>query len=72
MGNDGALGLNALRAGGAHTIAQDRDSCIVWGMPRAAVELGAATEVLPLDRIGPALLLRRGKQKALAERVMAK
>ena len=72
MGNDGALGLSTLRAAGAHTIAQDRDSCIVWGMPRAAVELGAATEVLPLDKIGPALLLRRGKQKAPAERVMAK
>lgn len=70
MGNDGALGLNALRAAGAHTIAQDRDSCIVWGMPRAAVELGAAAEVLALNRIGPALLLRRGGQSIQSKRVL--
>lgn len=55
MGRDGALGLRTLRARGAHTIAQDQKSSVVYGMPKAAVELGAATEVLPLDRIAPAL-----------------
>jgi two-component system chemotaxis response regulator CheB len=56
MGTDGAAGLGALRRAGALTIAQDRASSIVWGMPRAATEAGAALRVLPLDRIGPALL----------------
>lgn len=61
MGADGAAGLGALRRAGAFTIAQDRGSSVVWGMPRVAIESGAAGEVLPLDRIGPALLLGHGR-----------
>ena len=53
MGNDGAAGLGAMRAAGAWTIAQDRDSSVVWGMPRVAFEAGACSEVLPLDDIAP-------------------
>lgn len=52
MGRDGARGLLALRGAGAHTIAQDEASSIVYGMPRAAHEIGAACEDLPLLRIG--------------------
>ncbi|WP_038161039.1 chemotaxis response regulator protein-glutamate methylesterase [Verrucomicrobium sp. BvORR106] len=55
MGRDGAKGLKALRDHGAFTVAQDQASCIVYGMPKAAVALGAAVEVLPLDQIGPRL-----------------
>ena len=55
MGRDGAQGMVDLRAAGAHTIAQDEQSCVVYGMPRAAVETGGASEVLALDRIGPRL-----------------
>ncbi|MFQ3670383.1 MAG: chemotaxis response regulator protein-glutamate methylesterase [Verrucomicrobiia bacterium] len=55
MGRDGARGLLALKQAGADTIAQDKDSCIVFGMPKAAIELGAARHVLPLHEIGPAL-----------------
>jgi len=51
MGADGARGMLAMREAGAHTIAQDEQSCVVFGMPREAVALGAACEVLPLDRI---------------------
>jgi len=51
MGDDGARGLLALRRAGAATIAQDEATCVVFGMPRAAIELGAADEVLPLERI---------------------
>jgi two-component system, chemotaxis family, response regulator WspF len=51
MGRDGARGLKGLRAAGALTIAQDADSCVVYGMPKAAAELGAAVEILPLQRI---------------------
>jgi two-component system, chemotaxis family, protein-glutamate methylesterase/glutaminase len=55
MGRDGAAGLLALRQAGAHTIAQDEATSIIYGMPRAAIELGAAVTVLPLDAIAPAL-----------------
>jgi two-component system, chemotaxis family, response regulator WspF len=55
MGRDGAKGLKVLREGGAHTIAQDKDSCAVYGMPKAAVAIDAAREVLPLLQIGPRL-----------------
>jgi two-component system response regulator WspF len=51
MGRDGASGLLALRRGGWHTLAQDEATSVVWGMPRAAAELGAAERVLPVDRI---------------------
>ena len=56
MGADGAQGMLALRKAGAHTIAQDEASCVVYGMPREAVKLGAAAQVLPLHRIPNALL----------------
>jgi two-component system response regulator WspF len=55
MGRDGAAGLQALRQNGHHTIAQDEASSAVYGMPKAAVELRAATEILALDKIGPRL-----------------
>ena len=55
MGRDGALGLRAMRDAGATTIAQDRDSCVVYGMPGAAVALGAAEHVLPIERIAGAV-----------------
>jgi two-component system chemotaxis response regulator CheB len=56
MGADGARGLKLLRDKGARTIAQNEASCIVYGMPREAVALGAAEFVLPLDDIGSQLL----------------
>lgn len=55
MGRDGALGLLKLKQRGWHTIAQDEKTSVVWGMPRAAVECGAATEVLPLTGIAAAI-----------------
>jgi two-component system chemotaxis response regulator CheB len=56
MGQDGAAELKLMRARGAFTIAQDRESSVVHGMPGAAVELGAALRVLPADRIAGALI----------------
>jgi two-component system response regulator WspF len=55
MGRDGAEGLKALREAGHHTIAQDKGSSAVYGMPKAAVELNAAQEILALDKIAPRL-----------------
>ena len=51
MGRDGADGLKFMRERGFTTITQDQSSSVVWGMPKAAVAIDAATEVLPLDRI---------------------
>ncbi|WP_342381973.1 chemotaxis protein CheB [Myxococcus stipitatus] len=56
MGRDGARGMKEIRERGGRTIAQDEGTSAVWGMPREAVLLGAAQEVLPLERIGPTLL----------------
>ncbi|WP_435011823.1 chemotaxis-specific protein-glutamate methyltransferase CheB (plasmid) [Tundrisphaera lichenicola] len=58
MGRDGAIGLLALRRAGWLTIAQDEASSVVWGMPRAAVEISAAELVLPLSAIAASLLER--------------
>lgn len=55
MGRDGASGLLRVRQAGGLTIAQDEATAIVWGMPREAVALGAAAQVLPVKAIGPAL-----------------
>jgi two-component system, chemotaxis family, protein-glutamate methylesterase/glutaminase len=58
MGQDGAQGLLAMRRTGALTVAEDASTCVVYGMPRAAFELGAADVVLPLPRIAGRVLAR--------------
>lgn len=55
MGKDGAQGLGILRSSGWHTIAQEKSSCVIYGMPKAAVELGAAVDILPVEAIAPAI-----------------
>jgi two-component system response regulator WspF len=56
MGRDGALGLKAMRDRGYLTIAQDQASRAVYGMPKAAAAIDAASEILPLPRIAPRLV----------------
>jgi two-component system chemotaxis response regulator CheB len=56
MGDDGARGMKALHDAGARTVAQDEATCIVFGMPKEAIALGAVEEVLPIDRIADAIL----------------
>jgi two-component system chemotaxis response regulator CheB len=69
MGDDGARGLLELRQVGAATICQDEESSVVWGMPGAAVKLGAAETVVALDKIATVALQGGGnihKQKKTA------
>lgn len=66
IGRDGADGLLALRRKGWHTIAQDEQSSVVYGMPRAAAEINAAVEILPAAAVGPAIV------RALARRAAVK
>ena len=56
MGRDGAQGMKELRDAGARTLAQDEATCVVFGMPRVAYELGGAERLLPLDKIATAAL----------------
>lgn len=56
MGNDGAHGLLHMREAGAYTIAQNEETCVVYGMPQEAVKLNAAEKILPLDEISRELV----------------
>lgn len=56
MGDDGAQGLREMRDAGAHTIGQDEATCVVWGMPHAALNAGGVVEQLPLEGISPKLI----------------
>ncbi|MBI2885176.1 MAG: chemotaxis-specific protein-glutamate methyltransferase CheB [Candidatus Omnitrophica bacterium] len=58
MGSDGADGLKQLKAAGGAVIAQDERTCVVFGMPKAAIELGVVDQVLPIDEIADAVMQR--------------
>lgn len=60
MGGDGAAGLASIRAAGGYTIAESRESAVIYGMPSAAVRYGAAMVELPLEEIAAALVARCG------------
>jgi len=62
MGSDGAQGLLQMARSGARTIAQDEATCVVFGMPREAIVLGAAKQVLPLAAISGAILSARSRR----------
>jgi two-component system chemotaxis response regulator CheB len=55
MGRDGARGLLSIREAGGHTLGQNEATCVVYGMPKAAFELGAVERQLPLEKIAPAI-----------------
>ena len=68
MGDDGAEGLGAIKAAGGHTIAQSEETCVVPGMPRAAILKGYAGKVLPLDNLAAYLVSHYGTERTHAER----
>ncbi|MCT8469845.1 chemotaxis response regulator protein-glutamate methylesterase [Chromohalobacter canadensis] len=68
MGRDGAAGLLEMRQAGAYTLAQDEESCVVFGMPREAVVMGAAIDTIALSEI-PAALMKRAEASGRAQRV---
>jgi two-component system chemotaxis response regulator CheB len=55
MGSDGALGMQKLKSKGAHTIAESESSCVVYGMPKSAVELGCVDVVVPIQEMAGVL-----------------
>ena len=68
MGEDGADGLGAMRRAGALTIAQDEESCVVFGMPKAAIERGHAERVVPLPLLANTLVVQCANGKARTAR----
>jgi two-component system chemotaxis response regulator CheB len=56
MGSDGALGMQAIRAAGGATFAEHESSCVVYGMPKAAIDLGVVDRVVPLPQMAAAII----------------
>ena len=65
MGKDGAEGLLAMKNAGSYNVAQDEDSCVVFGMPKAAIDMSAIHKILPLDKIAEDLM-RQFSSRAVA------
>lgn len=58
VGSDGAKGMKEIKDAGGATIAEDESTCIVYGMPKAAIEMGVVDEVVPLSGIAEAIMRR--------------
>jgi len=56
MGSDGVEGLRAIRKAGGRAVAESEETCVIYGMPKAAVEAGVVDEVIPLDRMADEIL----------------
>jgi two-component system chemotaxis response regulator CheB len=69
MGKDGAMGMLEMRNAGAYNFAQDEATCVVYGMPRAAVEVGAVHEILPINEIAGRVLGRLVRDGGVNNRV---
>jgi two-component system chemotaxis response regulator CheB len=68
MGEDGAAGLGAIKSAGGMTIAQSEESCVVSGMPRAAIAKGYANRIVPLDGLATYLSSQYGTEKTNSEK----
>jgi two-component system chemotaxis response regulator CheB len=71
MGDDGARGLGEMRQAGARTLAQDESTSVIFGMPKAAIDLGAAEQVLPLERMAEAITRLSIESSLMATRFSA-
>jgi two-component system chemotaxis response regulator CheB len=69
MGEDGAVGLGAIKAAGGLTIAQSESSCVVYGMPKAAIDRGHAMRIVDLDALAHTLQLQCAERAAGAGQV---
>jgi len=69
MGGDGAEAMKEMRDAGAYNIVQDEASCVVFGMPKMAIQHGAAHEVLPLKNIARALMERLSSAGGVRHRI---
>ena len=69
MGDDGADGLGAIKAAGGMTIAQSEDTCVVSGMPRAAILKGYVNKIVPLDGLGSYLVSNYGAERGFPDKV---
>ena len=56
MGSDGVEGLRAIREAGGRALAESEETCVIYGMPKAAVEAGVVDDVIPLDRMADEIL----------------
>jgi two-component system chemotaxis response regulator CheB len=68
MGDDGAEGLGAIKAASGMTIAQSEDTCVVSGMPRAAILKGYASKIVPLDGLGAYLISNYGAERSATDK----
>jgi len=68
MGDDGAEGLGAIKAAGGMTVAQSEDTCVVSGMPRAAISKGYANKIIPLDGVAAFLMSNYGSERNPSEK----
>jgi len=66
MGSDGALGMEAIHQAGGRTIAEHERTCVVYGMPRAAIEIGAVDQVVPLSQVAAAIVEAVARRPAAA------
>jgi len=69
MGDDGAEGLGAIKSAGGMTVAQSEDTCVVSGMPRAAIVKGYANKIIPLDGLGAYLVNNYGAERGATEKI---
>ena len=69
MGDDGAEGLGTIKVAGGMTIAQSEDTCVVSGMPRAAILKGYANKIIPLDGLGSYLVSNYGAERGVTDKV---
>jgi len=68
MGEDGAEGIGAIKAAGGVTLAQSEESCVVGGMPRAAIQKGYVAKVIPLDGLSAHLIAQYGGKRVRSEK----